>query len=227
MTHKDILEWDIPTWSRALHFWEKTISEQSVPLQNGLEIGAHNGGLSLFFAKQYGANMVCSDLNAASEKALSLHVENGVSHLIQYATLDATKIPYPNNSFDFVVFKSVLGAVGRNGHAKNQQRAIEEIYRVLKPNGVLFFAENLRGSALHRLARRAIVPWGKSWRYMKINELEEWLSVFGAKEIHTTGFFAAFVPRPEWLKTSAAKMDTLFTLIPPDWRYVAYGFARK
>ncbi len=227
MTQQDILGWDIATWARALRFWEKTISAQNFDLRYGLEIGAHNGGISLFFAKQYGANMVCSDLNPVSEKAKSLHLENGVSARIQYAELDATAIPYPDNSFDFVVFKSVLGAIGRQDQPEKQQRAIAEMHRVLKPGGVLFFAENLQGSILHRLTRSAFVPWGKSWRYLKIKELNEWLSVFEKKEIQATGFFAAFVPKPEWLKSSVAAFDALLPFIPKAWRYVVYGYARK
>ncbi|MBK6996160.1 MAG: class I SAM-dependent methyltransferase [Lewinellaceae bacterium] len=227
MTKKDILEWDIATWSRALRFWEKTILAQNINLQNGLEIGAHNGGISLFFAKKYGAKMVCSDLEPASAKAKSLHDKHKVSRLIEYAGINASAIPYPDDSFDFVVFKSVLGGIGRNGQAEKQKQALAEIHRVLKPGGVLFFAENMRGSVLHRLARRVFMPWGKSWRYLKIKELRRWLSIFESHKIRTTGFFAAFVPKPEWLKTLAAKVDLLFFYLPQKWEYVAYGFARK
>lgn len=227
MTQKDILEWDIATWARALRFWEETISEKNIGLKNGLEIGAHNGGISLFFAKKYGTKMVCSDIGLASEKARTLHYENGVNHLIEYAEVDATAIPYPDGTFDFVVFKSVLGAVGRHGQKAEQQKAIAEMHRVLRPGGVLFFAENLGGSLLHRLARRVFVRWGKSWRYVTLNELDNWLSIFEKKETRATGFFAAFVPRPEWLKTIAAHLDLLFFFFPKKWRYVAYGYARK
>ncbi len=227
MTNQDILEWDIPTWSRALFFWKKIIAAQNLELRYGLEIGAHNGGISLFFAKCYGAKMVCSDLVPPSEKAKSLHLNNGVRQLIQYVELDASSIPFPDNTFDFVVFKSVLGAVGRNGHPEKQQQVLAEIHRVLKPGGALFFAENLRGAGLHRLARRLFVPWGKSWRYLKINELEEWLSIFGKKELHATGFFAAFVSKPGWIKTLVAKTDTMLFFLPRKWGYLGYGYALK
>ena len=171
--------------------------------------------------------MVCSDLSPVSEKARSLHLENQVSHLIEYAELDATTIPYPDNTFDFVVFKSVLGAIGRNDHPENQQQAINEIHRVLKPGGFLFFAENLSGSSLHRIARNIFVPWGKSWRYVSVCELNEWLSIFETKEIYTTGFLAAFVSKPKWLKKMAANLDSRLVFLPSKWRYVAYGHAQK
>ncbi|MFN0212924.1 MAG: class I SAM-dependent methyltransferase [Saprospiraceae bacterium] len=227
MTHQDILEWDIPTWARALGFWEKIIDEQSMQLAYGLEIGAHHGGISLFFAKRYGAKMVCTDLNNASEKAKSLHLKYNVGPQIEYITLDATQIPFPENSFDFVVFKSVLGAIGRNDQPEKQQQAIAEIHRVLKPGGILFFAENLQGSTLHRLARRFFVPWGKSWRYLTLNELSKWLSVFEYKNVYSTGFLSAFVPNEGWLKNQMAGLDNHLSFLPKNWKYVAFGFARK
>jgi len=85
----------------------------------------------------------------------------------------------------------------------------------------------LQGSILHRLTRSAFVPWGKSWRYLKIKELNKWLSVFEKKEIQATGFFAAFVSGPKWLKMAAAKLDALLLFIPEKSRYVAFGYAQK
>jgi len=38
-------------------------------------------------------------------------------------------IPYPNEYFDFIICSHVLG------HVSNEQKAIEELYRVLKPEG--------------------------------------------------------------------------------------------
>jgi len=38
-------------------------------------------------------------------------------------------IPYPNDSFDYIICSHVLG------HVSNEQKAIEELYRVLKPSG--------------------------------------------------------------------------------------------
>jgi ubiquinone/menaquinone biosynthesis C-methylase UbiE len=227
MTSKEIFEWDVTTWARAVHFWEKAIAQKNLVLESGLEIGARHGGLSLFFAKRYGAKMVCSDVEADFEKARNLHHAHGVGHLVEYAQADALVLPYPESHFNFVVFKSVLGVVGRNGQPEKQQQAIAEIKRVLKPGGVLFFAENLRGSGLHQLARRVFIPWGNSWRYVSLTELDDWFSIFQGKEIRATGFFAAFVPRPEWLKTLIAILDQVLLFVPKNWRYVAHGYAQK
>jgi len=37
---------------------------------------------------------------------------------------------------------------------------------VLKPGGWLLFAENLKGSMLHRLLRKTFVRWANYWRYL-------------------------------------------------------------
>lgn len=219
------IEWDLATWSRALAFFEKTIKAQKPSLEKGLEIGARNGGLSWFFARKYGSQMCCTDSEIMGEQARMLHEQAGLSSRITYQQADATRLPFPDQTFDFVLFKSVLGAIGRNGRPELQQKALEEIYRVLKPGGILFFAENLRGSVFHRLARRFFVPWGKTWRYVTLRELQDWLGIFERKELHATGFFAAFVPGPECLKTLAAKLDTLLLLLPESGRYVGYGCA--
>jgi ubiquinone/menaquinone biosynthesis C-methylase UbiE len=43
--------------------------------------------------------------------------------------INIESIPYPNNYFDFIICSHVLG------HVENEQKAIEELYRVLKPDG--------------------------------------------------------------------------------------------
>lgn len=227
MTKREILGWEVATWLRALFFWEQAIREKNMVLKNGLEIGAHGGGLSLFFAKKFGSKMLCTDLEPVLQKAQMLHQKHGVQHLVEYAQADATALLYPDATFDFVVFKSVLGGIGRNQTWGKQEQAIQEIHRVLRPGGVLFFAENLRGSALHRMARQKFVPWGSTWQYVSLQDLEDWLSVFEQKEIRATGFLAAFARRPGWLNYLAAGVDKLLFFIPDHARYLAYGLAVK
>jgi SAM-dependent methyltransferase len=156
-----------------------------------------------------------------------LHAQSGVAHLMTYAKADATALPFPDQSFDFVVFKSVLGVVGSHNRVERMEQAMQEMQRVLKPGGVLFFAENLQGSYLHRLARHWFVSWGKNWRYLSFLELSALLSGFAGQALHSTGFLSAFVPRPAWLKGLLAQTDRLLFFIPKTWRYVAFGYAVK
>ena len=43
---KDIIEWDIKNWSKALYFWKRYLPKQKEV--QALAIGERNGGLSLW-----------------------------------------------------------------------------------------------------------------------------------------------------------------------------------
>ena len=226
MNYQEIVEWDVSTWSRALNYWDdltKDVKKGGL----GLEIGARNGGLTLFFARKLEANIYCTDFRGPTEKALKLHRDRGIDKSLEYFDVDATKMPFDNDQFDFVYFKSVLGAIGGNNGFHKQQNAVNEIFRVLKPGGMLYFAENLKATQLHQLGRKLFIPWAAEWRYLSLEEIKILLGNFSRVEIKTTGFFSAFVPKPEYLKTSIAKMDQYLAFIPDNWKYVAYGHAVK
>jgi len=150
-----------------------------------------------------------------------------ISAQITYQQADAIVLPFADQSIDFVVFKSILGVVGRHQHPKKQQQTLAEMYRALKPGGRLFWAENTRASRLHRWSRRLFVPWGNTWRCISWIELTRWLAVFEHSEVHSSGFWAAFIPRPEWPKNTVARLENCLPFSPPNWRYVAYGVAIK
>lgn len=225
--YQTVVEWDVPTWKRAVVHWEHFIAAQQPDLSYGLELGSRHGGLSYFFAKKYDSKVCCSDYGFPSEKAKQLHELAGLSELITYHDVNATQIPFADEAFDFVVFKSMLGAVGARGQFERIEQTLDEIYRVLKPGGVLFFAENLRGSWLHQQSRALFIPWGKAWHYLSLSEMTDLLEPFSKKEIHCTGFSAAFVPKPIWLKNTAAAIDAQLNFLPDSWKYVAYGHAIK
>jgi ubiquinone/menaquinone biosynthesis C-methylase UbiE len=136
--------------------------------------------------------------------------------------LDAIAIPFPDNSFDIVTFKSVLGALGTY---KNQEKMINEIYRVLKPGGELWFAENLKASILHRAARR--IYRGNAWRYPSLKEIVSLCKPFASKSLKPYGFSAVF-GRIESLQTLLGKIDRILDgIIPSRWKYIVFGVARK
>ncbi len=220
----DIIEWDVCTWSHALDFWiQKSSSDFSSA--KVLELGSRNGGLSLWMALQ-GAEVVCSDLEGPTKTAREKHERYGVAHRIQYERIDATRIPY-KNTFDIVMFKSILGDIGSGGRKELQRRAVEEMYNALKPGGELMFAENLVASPGHKFMRRNFVSWGKVWRYVTIEEVKNFMNIFSSFDYMTTGFWAAF-GRSERQREILAMLDRVFVpLIPENWRYVIIGIARK
>lgn len=219
------IAWDVANWSAALHFWERE-GDLVGPGLDCLEIGAHDGGLSVWLAQQ-GHNVVCSDLEGSPGQARALVARYGVGDLVRFENIDATAIPY-DEAFDIIIFKSVLGGVGHGGDIDRQQLAIRSMYRALRPGGRLLFAENLTGSPMHTWLRGHYVEWGDRWRYVTIDEMRGFLKPFSQVQIRTTGFFGA-LGRSERQRRAFAIVDHVLmnTLVPPSWRYIIYGVATK
>lgn len=216
------VEWDVKNWSVALDFWHansaKKLSESRV-----LEIGGGFGGLSLWFAKQ-GAHVVCSDFQGVSQIAVELHRAHEVSDLIEYETIHALDIPY-TEEFDIVVFKSVIGVFG---DYESQKKAVGQMHHALKKNGELFFAENLVGSPAHAFLRKRMIRWGKTWRYIKIEEMKDFLAPFSRTKLHVHGFAGTF-GRTEKQRNLLGFGDQLIfeRIVPEKWKYIISGVAVK
>ncbi len=167
---------------------------------------------------------VCSDLRGPTERAHELHHAFGRQEWITYEQVDALAIPKPDASFDVVVFKSMVGALGTK---ERQLAALHEMHRVLKPGGVLLFAENLRGTWLHRWLRRRFVAWDHYWRYLDPVDDRDLFAGFERTELHTTGLLAN-LGRSELQRDLLARMDALvMSLVPVRWRTILYGVAVK
>lgn len=221
---RECIQWDVKSWSKALLYWEQHIPWHQV--DRCLELGSREGGLSLWLALK-GKEVICSDVGDVKQTAGALHRRYGVADKIHYESIDATYIPY-ENQFDLIVFKSILGVVGKDGNARRQQQAIHQIKKALKPGGKLVFAENLTGSPLHCLLRRRFVKWGRSWRYVSLNEIESYLQVFKSYTLKSNGFSSAFGRTEAQRNGLAAIDDALLNYCVPDrWKYIVYGMAEK
>ncbi len=218
---KDILVWDVRTWSVAVDFWEDSLPQGNSRL-TCLEIGAGPGGPSLWLALK-GHTVVCSNLANTQAMAEPLHEKYGVTENIEYRDIDVTDVPYENH-FDVVIFKSVLGGVG-----SLQTEAVAQILKSLKPGGMLLFAENIRGTILHRLARSiAFKIRGTSWHYPSFAQMTALLGGFSTAEIRSTGVLAMFGTSESKRLALAAVDDRVVNRIAPrSWKYVSYGVATK
>lgn len=222
---KDLVQWDVGTWSAAIRFWEDAIDWRNRG-RKCLELGAGKGGLSLWLALK-GQTVICSNVTDTETRASELHKKYGVSSCIRYENIDATDIPYENH-FDFIVFKSMLGTVGRNKNKARQQAAIDEILKALRPGGRLLFAENLCGTLLHKWARERFVRWGTAWRWVSISEIKEFFKAYSSCQVQTAGVIAVF-GRTERQRRILSVLDhvVLNRLCPATWTYMIYGIATK
>lgn len=217
-----IIEWDVHTWAQAFPVWEAHLPDDLAGLK-ALEIGGRTGGLSLYLAGR-GAEVLCTDLSDPRERAQDKHRRAGVAERIQYRQADVLKLPFQDDSFQLVAFKSVLGTLRT---AENQERAIREIFRVLQPGGTVLFAENLPASPLHMVLRRLFTPWGAYWRYVTRQEVRSWCRDFSELHLASAGVLATF-GRSERRRAWLAEMDRRWQdRLPQAWHYALFGVARK
>jgi SAM-dependent methyltransferase len=219
---KDLVGWDVRTWSAAFEFWQRVVPE-APPALDCLEIGAGPGGPSLWLALQ-GHRVLCTNQAMTVEIASPLHERYEYPGTITYQTLDARDLPF-DAEFDLVVFKSVLGGVGDDAE---QERTVASLHRALKPGGHLLFAENIRGTVVHGAARAAMNRRrNANWRFNSLGRLRELLGSFGDVQLRTTGVTALF-GTTEPRRAALAGVDRILNPItPPPWRYMAYGVATK
>ncbi|MBS1680853.1 MAG: class I SAM-dependent methyltransferase [Bacteroidetes bacterium] len=221
---KDYLCWDIINWSAAIDFWREKIELKDQHFQC-LELGAQNGGLSLWLAME-GNKVICSDVFDPQLKSRKTHSKYLEGELINYEIIDATNIPYKSH-FDLIIFKSILGGINKN----KQNLApvvIDQIYEALKPNGKVLFAENASSSKLHQFFRKKFVAWGYEWNYFTLNELKVLFKKFSVLDYDTTGFLGAF-GRTEKQRNFLGKIDRFLIskIVPQNMRYIVFGVAVK
>ena len=228
----DAFEWDVASWSRALPHWlqamRAVVQRETHP--RAIDIGGRNGGLSLLAAVE-GFDVLCTDLSHPRESAEPLHKKHRVDDRISYAALDITDaaaVAPHFGQYDLVLFKSILGGIGRSGRDDLQRATLANMHALLKPGGVLCFAENLEGTALHRFFRHRFTRWGAEWNYPSLAQLRAMMREAGFEmEDATTGVAACF-GRSERQRSALAKFDSGLanSLTPATWKYIAYGTAK-
>jgi len=91
-----------------------------------LEIGCGKGDLTEKLSKKY-KKIVALDISSVGVKKARKRVD--VNYNGEFLVADATELPFDAHQFDVVILSEVLE------HVIDQKRCIQEIYRVLKPNG--------------------------------------------------------------------------------------------
>jgi 2-polyprenyl-3-methyl-5-hydroxy-6-metoxy-1,4-benzoquinol methylase len=220
----EIISWDVRSWSKALAFWDSNVEWTKV--SQCLELGGAKGGLSLWLAVK-GKNVLCTDLTSAEYSATPLHQKHKVMDKINYSAVNALEIPFENH-FDIIVFKSIIGGIGRNDNLELQLQVFNQVHKALKPGGKLLFAENLKGSLLHQFMRKNFVRWGNSWRYPTPDEIRLMLKPFKNYNCKISGVTAAFGRSETQRRILAVADDFLFNpLFPDKYKYIVFGVAEK
>jgi demethylmenaquinone methyltransferase/2-methoxy-6-polyprenyl-1,4-benzoquinol methylase len=127
--------------SLGIHRWWKNFAVHIGDFRAGqtiLDLASGTGDLTLKISEytQHQATIFSADIN---ESMLNVGrnrlLDKGVFHNIHFVQCDAEELSFPNNYFDRVI----IGFGLRNVTAK--EKALQSIYRVLKPGGRLLILE--------------------------------------------------------------------------------------
>ena len=130
--------------SMGIHRIWKRIAIQLSHVRAGeqvLDLAGGTGDMTALFQKRVGSTgrVVLSDINAAMlQRGRDRLIDDGIAGNVQYAQIDAEKLPFPDNSFDCVSIAFGLRNV------THKEEALKSIFRVLKPGGraiILEFSE--------------------------------------------------------------------------------------
>lgn len=165
-----------------------------------LDVGGGDGKLAELFARR-GAQVTLVDLDAHMLEA-ARHRFADAGQLVETVEGDATRLPFPDGSFDIVSAVTVLCFVG------DANRAVAEMARVLKPDGTLLLGELNRFSAW--AAWRRLRGWlgNAAWRsahFRTTAELRKLAVRAGLRVVVVSA--AIFYPPLGWAAALVRKVD--------------------
>jgi ubiquinone/menaquinone biosynthesis C-methylase UbiE len=165
-----------------------------------LEIGCGAGTDCLQFARA-GAETYAIDLTERAVEITHKRLDiNGLSANISMA--DAEALPFEDNIFDLVYSWGVLH------HTPNTQKAIAEVYRVLKPGGrIVFMLYHKRSIIAYRLYLRYGLRAGRPFRK---------LADILANHMESPGTKAYILPELRWMFSQFSNLLLQPVLTPYD-----------
>lgn len=114
-----------------------------------LDYGCGAGAYCAYYAAEVGHDVTAVDLSpVAIEQAKQQAEERGLAERITFQVMNAEELSFPDDSFDAVGGLGVL-------HHLNLSAALENVRRVMKPDGLAFFVEPLgHNPAINQFRRR-------------------------------------------------------------------------
>jgi ubiquinone/menaquinone biosynthesis C-methylase UbiE len=146
-----------------------------------LDIGSSTGIITSFLSKNF-LETVGIDID---EKAVQYAKENFENEHLHFYIQDAINISFPDSSFDIVNCTHIYE------HVPDSKRLMDEIYRVLRPAGVCFFAAGNRIQFFvedYNLPLLSVIPKWLAHKYIRLFKkadfyYENSLSYWGLKQL--------------------------------------------
>jgi ubiquinone/menaquinone biosynthesis C-methylase UbiE len=164
-----------------LHILSDCLGADNIARMNLLDVGASTGILDNYLSR-YFYEVTGIDID---NKAID-HALNTFSHeRLHFHHGDAMSLSFPDNSFDVVICSQVYE------HVPDAGRMMDEIFRVLKPAGVCYFAAGNRLAVEehhHQLPFLSAIPRPFAHLYLRVTGkgkyyYEKHLSYWGLKSL--------------------------------------------
>jgi len=201
---------------------------------NCLNVGGSAGIIDLYLA-EYFKYVIGVDID---EKAISYANENFLKENLEFQIGDAMELKFASESIDIVISSHVYE------HVPDSRQMMKEIYRVLKPNGICFFAAGNRlmlNEPHYNLPFLSIFPKALAHIYLRAlgkgnHYYETHLSYWGLKHLtrdfdvfdytekviqQPAKYFTEYMLRPDSFKSRIALfMAKYFIWIVPSYLWV-------
>ena len=191
MSRSDGVESDLLLWWEDFYVpvFEYVLSKMgTLEGKKVLELGTGTGGTAALLAKR-GASVVGIDLLPFRlAEAQARAAEHNVVASTDFALMDAMHLAFPDNTFDFIISKSVLVFTEHAQTAK-------ECHRVLKPGGKAIFIENMRYHPMVWLYRKVFLKYSGKLHYFSVSDIETVGAAFEKlehREFHLSAVGALF-----------------------------------
>ncbi len=126
-----------------------------------LDVGASTGIIDSYLADHF-FSVTCVDID---EAAISGAKEKYLKHNLSFQIGDAMNLQFDDSSFDVVICSHIYE------HVPSAEKLMQEIYRVLKPGGICFFAADNRFILIephYRLPLLSAIPRLLSHHYLRL-----------------------------------------------------------
>ncbi|MCF8043275.1 MAG: methyltransferase domain-containing protein [Desulfarculaceae bacterium] len=101
-----------------------------------LDLGAGFGGAARWLAQNFGCRVTALNLSEVqNQRDRQMNREQGLDHLVEVVDASFEDVPKPDDSYDIIWSQDAIL------HSPNRTRVMDEVRRVLKPEGQLVFTD--------------------------------------------------------------------------------------